>query len=33
MINLAKLEYRVIVISSDGEQLDVTGIANGLGWS
>ncbi|MBR7025925.1 MAG: hypothetical protein IKI08_07985, partial [Selenomonadaceae bacterium] len=33
MINLSRLEYRVVVISSDGEQLDVTAIANGLGWS
>lgn len=33
MINLAKLEYRVAVISSEGEQLDVTGITSGLGWS
>lgn len=33
MINLAKLEYRVVVISAEGEQLDVTEIANGLGWS
>lgn len=33
MIDLSKLSYRVVVISSEGEQLDVTDITSGLGWS
>lgn len=32
MINLAKLEYKVVAISSDGQQLDVTDICTNLGW-
>lgn len=33
MYNLVKMEYRVVVVAAEGEQLDVTNITTGLGWS
>ena len=33
MIDLSKVEYRVVVVASDGTQYDVTPITSSLGWS
>lgn len=33
MIDLNKVEYRVVAVTPDGQQLDLTDIAHGLGWS
>ncbi|MBQ3434941.1 MAG: hypothetical protein IJG24_07860 [Selenomonadaceae bacterium] len=33
MIDLSKVEYRVVVVASDGTQYDVTDICSALGWS
>ncbi len=33
MIDVAKIEYRVVVVDKDGKQYDVTGITSSLGWS
>lgn len=33
MIDLNKIEYRVIAVTPDGQQLDLSDIAHGLGWS
>lgn len=33
MIDLSKLEYRVVVVGSDGTQYDLTDITSALGWS
>lgn len=33
MVDLAKVEYRVTCVTTDGKQLDLTPISTGLGWS
>lgn len=33
MFDLSKIEYRVVAITPDGEQLDITDATHGLGWS
>lgn len=33
MIDVAKIEYRIVVVDKDGKQYDVTGITSSLGWS
>ena len=33
MIDLNKVEYRVVAVTPDGQQLDLTDITHGLGWS
>lgn len=33
MIDLNKVEYRVVAVTTDGKQLDLTDITHGLGWS
>lgn len=33
MFNLDKISYRVVAVTPDGEQLDITDATHGLGWS
>lgn len=33
MLDLNKVEYRVVAVSPDGQQFDLTDITHGLGWS
>lgn len=33
IIDLAKIKYRVVAVTPDGEQLDLSDICFGLGWS
>lgn len=33
MLDLSRVEYRVVCVTSDGRQLDLTPISTGLGWS
>lgn len=33
MIEVAKIEYRIVVVAPDGAQYDLTPVANSLGWS
>ena len=33
MINIAKIEYRIVVVDKEGTQYDVTRITSSLGWS
>lgn len=33
MFDLSKISYRVVAVTSDGEQLDLTDVTHGLGWS
>lgn len=33
MIDLAKLKYRVVIVTRDEKQLDVSDVVSGLGWS
>lgn len=33
MIDVAKIEYRVVVVDKDGTQYDVTEVTSSLGWS
>lgn len=33
MLDLTKLKYRVVVVTADGAQLDITEVCSALGWS
>ena len=33
MIDISKVEYRVVVVDREGKQYDVTNITSALGWS
>ena len=33
MLDLSRVEYRVTCVTPDGQQLDLTPISTGLGWS